>query len=87
MLRADAIFIKNLVKEKKYDDLLGGIGINKSLEVRKALIDLFPQLFQTTAMRENPDGTVTEQTFRDYKRWSVTEVVDKIKANWRKLDF
>jgi len=87
MLKADAEILKRYVKEKRFDELEGGVGINKSLDVRKALIDVFPQLFQTTGMRVNPDGTTTEQTFRDYKRWSITEVIEKIKANHRKLDF
>ena len=84
MLAGNAIILKKMIKEKRWDDLI----VEHSLrpDTHRELISLCPKLFQTSAMKTNSDGTLSEQVYIDYPRWSIYSVVEKLKENRRALN-
>jgi len=83
MLKGDAETLKAYVREKDWAAL---DKFNHRMDVRKPLVQIFSKLFETTAVRTNPDGTSTEQVFVEYRRWSFIQIIEKLKKNWRSLD-
>lgn len=86
MLKADNDSLKRCIKEKRWNDLLEGHGLNPGIVVRDSLLTMFPQLFEEKGLRTNPDKTVTEQNFIDRSKWSLADVIEKIKDNRRSLN-
>ena len=86
MLRADSDSLKRCIKEKRYNDLIEGRGLNPTINIRDSLLTMFPQLFEEKGLRTNPDKTVTEQTFVDYAKWPLNDVIEKIKEKRRSLN-
>lgn len=77
--------LKQCFKTGNFDDLHENI-FHGRVDVPRALVGMFVRLFEETAMKTNPDGTVTEQTFIDYRKWSMPAVIEKIrKAGRRQL--
>ena len=84
MLANDAIEWKRCLRE---GDDEGIFQMSKRFDVKRELMRMFPTLFQTTGPRTQPDGSVIEESFIDFKNsMSSEDVIDIIRKNRRKID-
>ena len=84
MLRDDADIIKQCIKDKDYDKL-AALSLSERLDISKAIIDMFPKLFERKITRIGAGGIAKEMIERDY-RLSLPGIVEKLKENYRSLD-
>ena len=76
--------LKQCFKTGNFDDLHEGIFGGRT-DVPRALVGRFHGLFEETAMKTNPDGSVTEQVFIDFRKWgSLPAVVEVLKKAGRR---
>ncbi len=77
--------LRQCFKANNFDDLHENI-FNGRIDVARELVGRYRWLFEETALKTKPDGEVVEQTFVDYRKWSLPSVVAVLeKAGRRQL--
>ncbi len=74
--------LKSCFKTNDFSDL--DCLFNGRIDVSRELVRRWPRLFEQTALKTKPDGEVVEQTFLDFRRWSLPSVVAVLKKAGRR---
>jgi len=77
--------LKQLVREKRFDEL--SAVDTGCFNARVELLKMFSELFQVEGPKVNADGSVTNQFYIEYDKWTLPDVIEKIKKNRNKLKF
>ena len=84
MLSGDSELLRQLVREKRFDELSA---VDTRCDARIVLLNMFSELFQVEGLKTNLDGTVTNQFYIEYDKWSLPDVINKIRKDRSKLKF
>jgi len=74
--------LKKCLKTGDFSDL--DCLFNGRIDVARTLVSRYSQLFHETAIRTQADGSVLEETFVDYRKWSLPAVLEVLKRAGRR---